>query len=155
MIPQVLPCRNPLGRASRASIRCLGLGPWGLAELSLKKLLGSVLLWVNYPRRVDIGGQWFVNGAAVRGESPGPLIRGLQNWHVAHGISPHTTSLGDVFYFNLEISRPYSSPTFLYTMLTTWLRCLMYVLPASILHPAVTCWIVWGASLHSLHLRII
>uniref|UniRef100_A0A669AZ21 mitogen-activated protein kinase kinase kinase n=1 Tax=Oreochromis niloticus TaxID=8128 RepID=A0A669AZ21_ORENI len=61
-------------------------------------------------------------------------------------------TLGGISHFDLGTSRLYSAQMFLYTMPATWLWRSMYALPASILHPAVMCWIVSGASLHSLHL---
>ncbi|KAI3354393.1 hypothetical protein L3Q82_018913, partial [Scortum barcoo] len=61
---------------------------------------------------------------------------------------PFSTTFGDVSHFDLGTS----VQIFLYTMPATWLWRSMYALPASILHPAVTCWIVSGASLHSLRL---
>uniref|UniRef100_A0A3P9CA07 Taste receptor type 1 member 3 n=1 Tax=Maylandia zebra TaxID=106582 RepID=A0A3P9CA07_9CICH len=63
-----------------------------------------------------------------------------------------STTLGGISHFDLGTSRLYSAQMFLYTMPATWLWRSMYALPASILHPAVMCWIVSGASLHSLHL---
>uniref|UniRef100_A0A3Q4H5V7 RING-type domain-containing protein n=1 Tax=Neolamprologus brichardi TaxID=32507 RepID=A0A3Q4H5V7_NEOBR len=45
-----------------------------------------------------------------------------------------------------------SAPITTGTADTTWLWRCMFALPASILHPAVMCWIVSGGSLHSLHL---